>query len=40
MVGEGELTELKAALKRHLDSPDTLVVSHIFFQAWGRKLGV
>jgi len=32
-----ELADVKAALRRHLDDPDTLVVSHLFFQAWGRK---
>jgi ubiquinone/menaquinone biosynthesis C-methylase UbiE len=37
LVGERQLTELKVALKRHLDDPDTLVVSHLFLQAWGRK---
>ena len=34
---EKELNELTRALKRHLDDPDTLVVSHLFFQVWGRK---
>jgi len=37
LVGERELSEMKAALRRHLADPDTLVVSHLFFQAWGRK---
>jgi len=42
LVGEGfardeELNELTQELKRHLDDPDTLVVSHLFFQVWGRK---
>jgi ubiquinone/menaquinone biosynthesis C-methylase UbiE len=37
LVGERELTDMKAALGRHLANPDTLVVSHLFFQAWGRK---
>jgi ubiquinone/menaquinone biosynthesis C-methylase UbiE len=36
MIDEPQLTELKAALKRHLDDPKTLVVSHLFLQAWGR----
>jgi ubiquinone/menaquinone biosynthesis C-methylase UbiE len=36
-VREGELADIKAALRRHLDDPETLVVSHLFFQAWGRK---
>jgi hypothetical protein len=37
LIEERELTALKMALQRHLDNPDTLVVSHLFFQAWGRK---
>ena len=37
LVSEGELQDLKAALARHLDDPGTLVVSHLFFQVWGRK---
>ena len=37
LVDEHALRELKAALRRHLDDPATLVVSHLFVQAWGRK---
>lgn len=37
LIGESELTGLKAELSRHLADPDTLVVSHLYFQAWGRK---
>jgi SAM-dependent methyltransferase len=37
LIGEGELTRLTDELKRHLDDPGTLVVSHLFFQVWGRK---
>ena len=37
LVRERELAELKTALRRHLDDPHTLVVSHLFLQAWGRK---
>jgi hypothetical protein len=37
LIGQHALTELKTALRRHLDDPGTLVVSHLFFQAWGRK---
>jgi ubiquinone/menaquinone biosynthesis C-methylase UbiE len=37
LVGERELADMKVALGRHLANPDTLVVSHLFFQAWGRK---
>ncbi|HEX7427057.1 MAG TPA: methyltransferase domain-containing protein [Mycobacterium sp.] len=32
-----ELETLTDSLRRHLDDPDTLVVSHLFVQAWGRK---
>jgi hypothetical protein len=32
-----ELNELTQELKRHLDDPTTLVISHLFFQVWGRK---
>jgi len=37
LVAESEFSELTAELKEHLDRPDTLVVSHLFFQVWGRK---
>lgn len=37
LVGERELSDMKAILRQHLANPDTLVVSHLFFQAWGRK---
>jgi SAM-dependent methyltransferase len=37
LIGEVELNELTAALKRHLEDPRTLVVSSLFIQAWGRK---
>lgn len=33
------LGELMQALKRHCDDPNTLVISHLFFQVWGRKPG-
>lgn len=36
LVSEHELTDLKAALRRHLEDPQTLVVSALFFQAWGH----
>jgi ubiquinone/menaquinone biosynthesis C-methylase UbiE len=39
LVGERELADLKADLSRHLADPDTLVVSHLYFQVWGRKPG-
>jgi SAM-dependent methyltransferase len=34
---EAELDVLTAELRQHLDDPGTQVVSHLFFQAWGRK---
>jgi len=37
LIAESEFDELMAQLKEHLDRPDTLVVSHLFFQVWGRK---
>jgi len=37
LIGEVELNELTAALKRHLEDPGTLVVSSLFIQAWGRR---
>lgn len=37
LIDEPALGRLKAALREHLDDPATLVVSHLFFQAWGRK---
>jgi hypothetical protein len=36
LVGERELADMKMALRQHLANPDTLVVSHLFLQAWGR----
>ena len=37
LIGEAALTGLKAELAQRLADPDTLVVSHLYFQAWGRK---
>jgi len=37
VLSEPQLDELVGALKRHLEDPNTLVVSHLFLQAWGRK---
>jgi SAM-dependent methyltransferase len=39
LTAERDLTQLKERLRRHIDDPGTLVVSHLFFQAWGRKRG-
>jgi ubiquinone/menaquinone biosynthesis C-methylase UbiE len=37
LITESEFNELTAELKEHLEQRDTLVVSHLFFQVWGRK---
>jgi SAM-dependent methyltransferase len=37
LIMAAEFSELMAELKEHLDNQDTLVVSHLFFQVWGRK---
>jgi SAM-dependent methyltransferase len=37
LIDERALTDLKAALRQHIDDPETLVISALFFQAWGRK---
>jgi ubiquinone/menaquinone biosynthesis C-methylase UbiE len=37
LIEEREFTDLKRALRRHLDDPETLVVSNLYFQSWGRK---
>jgi len=39
LTRERELTDLKTALRLHHEDPSTLVVSALFFQAWGRKPG-
>ena len=36
LIGKTELDELTTALKKHLEDPETLVVSAVFIQAWGR----
>jgi SAM-dependent methyltransferase len=36
LLEEAELNELTAQLKRHLEDPETLVLSSVFVQAWGR----
>jgi len=38
-AGEEELASLSDDLKRHLDDPHTLVISHLHVQVWGRKPG-
>ncbi|MFN8444087.1 MAG: methyltransferase domain-containing protein [Caldilineaceae bacterium] len=36
LIGKIELDELTATLKDHLDDPETLVLSSVFIQSWGR----
>jgi SAM-dependent methyltransferase len=36
LITKTELDELTAALKNHLEDPETLVLSSVFIQAWGR----
>jgi ubiquinone/menaquinone biosynthesis C-methylase UbiE len=37
LISETELDDCIAAVERHLDDPATMVISHLFIQAWGRK---
>ncbi len=37
LMSEAAFTDLRDALRRHIEDPDTLVVYGPFFQAWGRK---
>ena len=37
LVPEAELVQLREALARHLDNPDTVVFRGPYIQAWGRK---
>jgi hypothetical protein len=37
LVAANELADLKAALKLHLEDPDTFVISCLYVQAWGQK---
>ena len=37
LIEEVELNELTRALRCHLEDPETLVISGLFIQAWGRK---
>ena len=39
LLRAGEVTDLVDSVRCHLDDPRTLVVSHLFFQVWGRKPG-
>ena len=37
LIAAREVDALLDELRRDLDDPDRLVVSHLFFQVWGRK---
>jgi ubiquinone/menaquinone biosynthesis C-methylase UbiE len=37
LITRDEVDRLGGALARHLDDPDTVVISDLFIQAWGRK---
>ena len=39
LITEAEFSDAIKQLADHLDNPATVVVSHLFFQAWGRKPG-
>jgi SAM-dependent methyltransferase len=36
-ICEAEFADCVSSLEQHLSAPETLVVSHLFIQAWGRK---
>jgi SAM-dependent methyltransferase len=37
LIAPDELDSLQAEVRRHLEDPDTLVISQLYIQAWGRK---
>jgi hypothetical protein len=37
LLAPGEVDDLKAALRAHLDDPATAVISPLLIQAWGRR---
>ena len=37
LADQRELDDLEAAVRTHLDNPDTIVMPHLIFLAWGRK---
>jgi SAM-dependent methyltransferase len=37
LLAEAELVDLVAAVQHHLEDPETIVLSHLGFQVWGRK---
>ncbi len=39
LSNERELDQLDAAARAHFDDPETVVMPHLVFLAWGRKPG-
>ena len=39
IASESELDEVDQAVREHLNDPDTLMLPHLLFLAWGRKPG-
>jgi hypothetical protein len=37
LISEVEFAESVASLEKHLNDPNTFVLSHVYIQAWGRK---
>jgi SAM-dependent methyltransferase len=37
LIARDELDRLQAAVRQHVEDRNTLVVSHLYIQAWGRK---
>jgi hypothetical protein len=37
LLSSAELAEFVEGLRRHLEQPDTLVLAHLLFQAWGQR---
>ena len=37
IASERELDEVDQAVRQHLSDPDTLMLPHLLFLAWGRK---
>ena len=37
LISESEFADCVSSLERHLSDPETLVVSHLFLQAWAQK---